>query len=382
MAPAGKSHEEHNICKDDCPDCPEYNSTLRFIYVSRRRLFSNVLSLPQAHFDETQPVKFLPRNYYNADLTYSEEGLAVLREDPDFEKYIRHPNYCKYFSEKNEYVEKVFSSNLPQRAPGDEQLFGIYIDIAIIKPKVGDATKSTVTVKTFILSNTSQEFLDDSRGYIELLIEGGDAKIKQELEEFIQSGTCKLSTIIEAISSYTKNKGVSDGNSKLFLTDVSCSVYKTFVDTPRNTKSIESVPVTSSEQDEYNKEMTSKLFDDYHIPENRAEDFLNDDCTGYDAGFGSLTFEDIEGKKVSKSEIEKKEYNKIFTILKSKLPVLREKAAAGGSLIFNKRQRSMRRRTTKRRTMKRRTMKRHTMKRHTMKRRRTKRRTKKRQGKK
>jgi hypothetical protein len=384
MAPAGKAHLEHNVGDDECPS---YNSSLRFIYVSRMRLFLNLQCLPQVHFDETQPVKFLPRNYYNEDFSgYSEEGLASLIQFPDFQKHIDDPNYCQYFPEKREYAEKVFSSNPHVTAPNDEQLFGIYIDIAIISPKVDDETKSTVTVKTFILSNTSQEFVDESLRYIEELIGEGDETIKEELEEFIEIGKCKLSTIIEAISSYTQNKGVPDGNTKLFLTDLSCSVYKTFDDTPRKYKKIEPVPVSSSEQDEYNKEITRKLFEDYHIPENRAEDFIDEECTGYDAGCGLLTFKDIQGKTVSKSEIEKKEYDKIFTILKSKLSELRGKLALGGSLIFNKmRQRTRKgskRRTNKRYTIKRPITKRRTNKRRTNKRHTIKRRIIKRQGKK
>jgi len=361
MAPAGKAHIEHNVGDDECPT---YNSSLRFIYVSRMRLFLNLQCLSQVHFDETQPVKFLPRNYYNEDFSgYSEEGLASLIQFPDFQKHIDDPNYCQYFPEKREYAEKVFSSNRPIEAPPDEQLFGIYIDVAIIKPKVDDATKSTVTVKTFILSNTSPEFIDDSLRYIQELIEERDETIKEELEEFIEDGKCKLSTIINAISSYTKNKDVPDGNTKIFLTDLSCSVYKTFDDTPRKYKKIERVPVSDSHQADVNEEITSKLFDTHRIPVNYKDDFLNDACSGYDAGCGLLTFEDIQRKTLSKDQIERGEYNKIFTILKSKLSELRGDIALGGSLIFNKRQRRTRRRTTKRRTTKRRTTKRRTTKR-------------------
>ena len=354
MAPAGEVHIEHEEGDDECP---EYNSSLRFIYVSRMRLFSNLQCLSQVHFNESQPVKFLPRRYYNEDFSgYSEEGLADFTQFPDFKKNIDNPNYCQYFPEKRKYAEKVFSSSLPLRAPTDEQLFGIYIDIAIIKPKVDDPTKNTVTVKTFILSNTSEDFIQASLRYIEellvegdnekmeeVLVEGGNPKIKQELKEFIESGTCKLSTIINAISSYTQNKRVPDGNTSFFLTDLSCSVYKTFDDTPRKYKKIERVPVTSIEQDERNRERTSHLFDTHRIPENYKDDFINDECTGYDAGCGLLTFAEIESKTLSKEQIEREEYTKIFTILKSKLSKLRGKIALGGSRIFNKRQRRTKR---------------------------------------
>jgi len=332
------------------------------------RLFLNLQCLSQVHFDETQPVKFLPRNYYNEDFSgYSEEGLASLIQFPDFQKHIDDPNYCQYFPEKREYAEKVFSSNPRVTAPNDEQLFGIYIDVAIIKPKVGDATKSTVTVKTFILSNTSPEFIDDSLRYIQELIEERDETIKEELEEFIEDGKCKLSTIINAISSYTKNKDVPDGNTKFFLTDLSCSVYKTFDDTPRKYKKIERVPVSDSHQADVNEEITSKLFDTHRIPIFNKDNYFTEN--GYDAGYGELTLADIQSKMLSKSEIEREEYNKIFTILKSKLIALRGVIALGGSRIFNKRQRRTRRGTTKRRTTKRRTTKRRTTKRRTTKRR-------------
>ena len=365
MAPAGKVHIEHIEGKDECP---EYNSSLRFIYVSRMRLFSNLQCLSQVHFDETQPVKFLPRNFYNADLTgYSEEGLAELNTELEFKERLDDPNYCQYFPQKREYAEKVFSSNRPIEAPPDEQLFGIYIDVAIIKPKAGDATKSTVTVKTFILSNTSPEFIDDSLRYIQELIEERDETIKEELEEFIEDGKCKLSTIINAISSYTKNKDVPDGNTKFFLTDLSCSVYKTFDDTPRKYKKIERVPVSDSHQADVNEEITSKLFDTHRIPIFNKDNYFTEN--GYDAGYGELTLADIQSKMLSKSEIEREEYNKIFTILKSKLIALRGVIALGGSRIFNKRQRRTRRGTTKRRTTKRRTTKRRTTKRRTTKRR-------------
>ena len=339
MAPAGEIHQEYSEGRDECP---HYHSSLRIIYVSRMRLFSNLQCLPQVHFDETQPVKFLPKNYYNADLTgYSEEGLAYMTQNPDFKQYIDGPNYCQYFSEKRKYAEKVFSSNRPVEAPDDEKLFGIYIDIAIIEPKVGDLTKNTVTVKTFILSNTSQEFLHESLRYIEELLVGGDPKIKQELKELIKSGKCKLSTIIEAISSYTKNKGVPDGNTKLFLTDLSCSVYETFEGTPRKSKSLNKY-ISEGDLDEYNKEITSKLFEHYNIPENRAENYINDAFTGYENGHGLLTFAEIERSKISKEQMERQEEDKVLNSLTSKLPELRMKLAAG-SLIFNKRQRRTRR---------------------------------------
>lgn len=371
LAPAGVSHEEvyaGNVV------CPIYSSSLRIIYVSRMRLFSNLQCLPQVHFKETQKERFVPRDYYNEDLTkYSEKGLAQLTKY-NFIEYMDDPNYCKYFSEKTEYIEKVFSISPSLSAPIDETLFGIYIDIAIIEPKVDDETKSTVTVKTFILSNTSEEFMRASHAYIELLIGERDAKIKQELEEFIEIGTCKLSTIIEAISSYTKIKGVPDGNTSLFLTDLSCSVYKTFDDTPRNSKSFSSI--SPKDLDDYNREIKSKLFDDYNINESRLENYANEEGTGYvgyvDDNERLLTFGEIQGKRLSKDQMKKQEYNKMIEILTSKLPDLRNRVAAG-FIDFNK---TRRHRTKTRRTKTRRT------KRHRTKRRTTKRRTKKRRGKK
>ena len=362
MAPAGEVHIEHEEGDDECP---EYNSSLRFIYVSRMRLFSNLQCLSQVHFNESQPVKFLPRRYYNEDFSgYSEEGLADFTQFPDFKKYIDNPNYCQYFPEKREYAEKVFSSSLPTKAPNDEKLFGIYIDIAIIKPKVDDPTTNTVTVKTFILSNTSEVFIQASLRYIEeLLVEGDNETIEKELKKFIDDGKCKLSTIINAISSYTKNKGVPDGNTKFFLTDLSCSVYKTFDDTPRNYKKIERVPVSDSYQTDVNTEITSNLYKIHRIPEFDKDDFFTEN--GYDAGYGELTLADIQSKMLSKDKIEREEYTKIFTILQLKLLALRGIIALGGSRIFNKRQRRTRRggkRRTKRRTKQGSKRRRHTTK--------------------
>jgi hypothetical protein len=364
LAPAGVSHEEvyaGNVV------CPTYSSSLRIIYVSRMRLFSNLQCLPQVHFKETQKERFVPRDYYNEDLTkYSEKGLAQLTKY-NFIEYMDDPNYCKYFSEKTEYIEKVFSISPSLSAPIDETLFGIYIDIAIIEPKVDDETTSIVKVKTFILSNTSEEFMRASHAYIELLIGERDEKIKQELEEFIESGTCKLSTIIEAISSYTKKEGVPDGNTKLFLTDLSCSVYNTFDDTPRKSKSSSSI--NSNDLDDYNEEIKSKLLEDYNINKSRAD--VNEAGTGYlyyvDDNERLLTFREIEGKRLSKDQMKKQEYNKMIEILTSKLPDLRNRVAAG-FIDFNK---TRRHRTKRYRTKKR-----------TTKRRRTKRRTKMRRGKK
>ena len=363
MAPAGKVFIEHIEGDDD--EFPEYNPTLRIIYVSRMRLFSNLQCLPQVHVDETQKEKFLPKKFYNKDLTeYSEEGLAELNTDLKFKERLHDPNYCQYFPEKREYAEKVFSSSLPTKAPNDEKLFGIYIDIAIIKPKVDDPTTNTVTVKTFILSNTSEVFIQASLRYIEeLLVEGDNETIEKELKKFIDDGKCKLSTIINAISSYTKNKGVPDGNTKFFLTDLSCSVYKTFDDTPRNYKKIERVPVSDSYQTDVNEEITSNLYKIHRIPEFDKDDFFTEN--GYDAGYGELTLADIQSKMLSKDKIEREEYTKIFTILQLKLLALRGIIALGGSRIFNKRQRRTRRggkRRTKRRTKQGSKRRRHTTK--------------------
>jgi len=360
LAPAGVSHEEvyaGNVV------CPTYSSSLRIIYVSRMRLFSNLQCLPQVHFEETQKEKFVPRDHYNEDRSgYSEKGLMNLTK-LNFIEYMNNPNYCKYFSEKNEYIEKIFSSSPSLSAPIDETLFGIYIDIAIIEPKINDETTSIVKVKTFILSNSSEEFMHASDAYIELLIGERDEKIKEELEEFIESGTCKLSTIIEAISSYTKKEGVPDGNTKLFLTDLSCSVYKTLNDND--------TPINSNDLDDYNNEIRSKLFEDYNINEFRLDNYANEEGTGYvgyvDDTERLLTFGEIQGKRLSKNQMKKQEYNKMIEILTTKLPELRNRVAAG-FIDFKK----TRRHRNKRRTNKRRTTKRH----------RTKRRTKKRQGKK
>ena len=229
-------------------------------------------------------------------------------------------------------------------------------------------------MKTFILSNKSEEFSLASNDYIEDLLVGGDPRIKQELEEFIEIGTCKLSTIIEAISSYTKNKGVPDGNTSFFLTDLSCSVYKTFDDTPRNLKSFYSI--SPNDLDDYNREIRSKLFDDYNINESRLENYANEESTGYvgyvDDNERLLTFGEIQGKRLSKDQMKKQEYNKMIEILTSKLPDLRNRVAAGFIDLNKTRRHRTKRHRTKRRTTKRRTMQR----------RRTKRRTKKRRGKK
>ena len=196
----------------------------------------------------------------------------------------------------------------------NSQLFGIYIDIAIIEPKVEDATKNTVTIKTFILSNKSEELSLASYGYIEELLNEsnldhrGDYIIKQELEEFIEKGRSKLSTIFEAVSSYTRGKG----NTNIFFTDLACSEYKTFIDTPINLIHIEPSTIDLIELDEINKERTSKLFADKNIPQDYPEDYLNEDGNAFDNGCGILYFDEIESAKLSKSQAEKREYNKIF----------------------------------------------------------------------
>jgi hypothetical protein len=349
LAPAGEVHLEN--CEEINEECFDYHSSLRIIYVSRIRLFSNLQCLSQLHIDETEKNKFVPITYLNQDKTgFSKEGLADLAENPAYNKYIHDPNYCRYYSKKNEYIEKVFTSR-PNPIPPisiDESLFGFYIDVAIILPKT--KTTSIVKVKTFILSNTSLEFVQASHGYINELMPEYNTNIKEELEEFIESGICKLSTIIEAISSYTKNNGVPDGNTDFFLIDLACSVYKSFDDTPRELTTVESK--IDIDVDEINAERINKLFSDFKIPENRPEDYLNEECSGYDTGYGLLSFDEIQCSKVSTSEmktLEKQEYNRIIELLKSKLPDLRMKLAAGsGSLIFNKKQRTKIRQPTKR----------------------------------
>ena len=364
LAPAGEVHLEN--CEEINDECFDYHSSLRIIYVSRIRLFSNIQCFSQLHIDETEKNKFVPITYLNQDKTgFSKEGLADLAENPAYNEYIHDPNYCRYFSKKNEYIEKVFTSrpNPIQPISIDESLFGFYIDVAIILPKT--KTTSIVKVKTFILSNTSLEFVQASHGYINELIPEDNTNIKEELEEFIESGICKLSTIIEAISSYTKNNGVSDGNTDFFLIDLACSVYKSFDDTPRELTTVESE--IDIDVDEINTERINKLFFDFKIPENRPEDYLNEECSGYDTGYGLLTFDEIQCSKVSTSEmktLEKQEYNRIIEILKSKLPDLRMKLAAG-SLIFNKNRRTKRRQPVQRRTRQRRTRQRRTRQRRT-----------------
>ena len=344
MAPAGLTHLEHHEGNDECPD---YNSSLRIIYISRMRMFSNLQCLPEVHFSETENVKFLPNSYYNADKSgYSEKGFADLKNFPEFEEYIHNPHYCQYFSEKNEYVEKVFTSKPLKTDEAESGLFGIYIDVAIIEQK--DETTSKVTVKTFILSNKSEDFSLTSRGYIEELLVGGDPKIKRELEEFIEIGICKLSTIIEAVSFYTREKG----DTQIYLTDLACSVYTTFNDSPRNYTKFEKPSLDLIALDEINKERTDKLFDDKNIPPDYPEDYLNEDGDGYDAGCGVLYIDEIESAKISKSEAEKREYDKIFEILRSKMPELRSRVAFGMP-IFNKKRRTKRRLTRRRMTRRR-----------------------------
>ena len=359
VAPVGRLHTEYY---EGAEECPKYHSTLRIIYVSRMRMFSNLQHLPELHFLETEKDKFFLRDNYNEDRSgYSEKGLAYLRDDVEFKETLENPHYGKYFSEKDEYLEKVLTSK-PKLVESDlrnSELFGVYIDIAIIRP---DATKSKVTVKTFILSNKSEEFSLESIGYINKLLVGGDPRIKEELEEFIESGVCKLSTIIEAISSYAHNKGVSAGNTKIFLTDLACSEYKTFVDTPRNKINIERPTLDLIDLDEINKERTQKLFDDKNIPSDYPEDYLNEDGNGYDAGCGVLYFDEIESAKISKSEAEKREYDKIFEILRSKMPELRSRVASGLP-IFNKKRRTKKQQRTRRRGTKRRGTKRRQTKR-------------------
>lgn len=360
MAPAGLEHLEHYEGDDEA--CPIYHSSLRFIYVSRMRMFNNLQCLPQIHFSETEKEKFLSRDYYNADYTgFSEKGLADLEHYPDFKEYINNPHYCQYFSEKSEYVEKVFRSDPSDK---DEDLFGIYIDVAIIEPKIDDPTKSTVTVKTFILSNKSEDFSLATRGYIAELLVGGHTRIKQELEEFIERGVCKLSTIIKAVSSYTQNKGVSAGNTKMFFTDLACSVYKTFGHTPRNIRRIRAPSIDESTLDKINEERIASLFAKHGIPQESSDNYLNEDGTGYFNGLGDLYLDEINRAKFTKVQAEKKEYDKIFEILKSKMPELRSRVAFGMP-IFNKKRRTKKQRRTGRRTKRRKTRRRGTKRRRT-----------------
>ena len=64
LAPAGEVHLEN--CEELNDECFDYHSSLRIIYVSRIRLFSNLQCLPQLHIDETEKNKFVPITYLNA----------------------------------------------------------------------------------------------------------------------------------------------------------------------------------------------------------------------------------------------------------------------------------------------------------------------------
>ena len=365
MAPAGLEHLEHY---EGDEACPIYHSSLRFIYVSRMRMFKNLQCLPQVHFSETEKEKFLSRDYYNADYTgFSEKGLADLGQFPDFKEYIYNPQYCQYFPEKSEYIEKVFRSGPSDK---DEDLFGIYIDVAIITAKIGDPTKSTVTVKTFILSNKSEVFSRASIAYINQLLGDKNPEIKEELEDFIRSGTCKLSTIIEAISLYIKYNHVLDGNTKMFFTDLACSVYKTFDHTPRKIRRIRAPSIDEHTLDKINEERTASLFAKHGIPQESSGNYLNEDGTGYFNGLGDLYLIDINRAKFTKVQAEEHERDKIVEILEEKLRVLRMRLAAG-SLIFNKRHRHTMKRQRIKSRIKSRTMKGRRIKRRTMKGRRT-----------
>ena len=343
MAPAGREHIEHHEGDDECP---HYNSSLRIIYVSRMRMFSNVQCLSGLMVSETEKERFLPRDFFLDDTRtgYSQKGVRSIAADSEFHEYIHDPNYCKYYSRKNEYVEKICISKPEVEG---EQSFGFYIDVAIIRPK--NETTSTVTVKTFILSNKSPEFSEASHRYIEELLIRGNPDIKQRLHEFIESGVCKLSNVIDAVSSYTKAKGIENGNTEIFLTDLSCSVYKTFNNSPRERISIEPQDLTLIQVEEMNQEIKDELYTKHGIPTDYPDDYMNDDGDGFDNGCGVLYLSDIDAKRLSKSQLEKREYDKIFQIIRGKLPELRTRVASGFS-FFNKKQRRTKRRPRTRRT--------------------------------
>ena len=364
MAPSGKNHME---AQSGSYDCPTYNSTLRIIYVSRIRMLSNVRCLPDLMVSETEKVNFLPRDFLDDTRTmFSEKGIRGLRADPVFAEYIHDPDYCKYYPMKNEYVEKVFISR-PINGVREEQFFGFYIDFAIIRPK--NETSSTVTVETFILANKSPEDSEASHRYIEKLLIGGDPEINQRLHEFIETGVCKLSTIIEAVSSYTKEMGIEDGYAELFLTDLTCSAYRTFVDSPRNRKNIEPHDLTPIQVDEMNKEIVDDLLVKYGIPLSNPGHYINKKRNALENGCGVLYLSKIQSKQLSKSQLEKREYDKIFHILNAKLPELRSRVASGFSFFNKRRHRTKRRPRTRRskRRSKRRTNRRGTNRRGTRK---------------
>ena len=248
---------------------------------------------------------------------------------------------------KNEYVEKVCISR-PINGVREEQFFGFYIDFAIIRPK--NETSSTVTVETFILSNKSTEHSEASHRYIEKMLIGGDPDINQRLHEFIETGVCKLSTVIEAVSSYIKTLGIEDGYAELFLTDLTCSAYKTFVDSPRNRKNIEPHDLTPIQVDEMNKEIVDDLLVKYGIPLSNPGHYINNKRNALDNGCGVLYLSKIQSKQLSKSQLEKREYDKIFHILNAKLPELRSRVASGFSFFNKRRHRTKRRPRTRRRT--------------------------------
>ena len=98
VAPAGRLHTEYYEGTEECSD---YNSTLRFIYVSRIRMFSNIQHFSQIHLNETEKDNFFLRDNYNEDRSgYSEKGLAYLKNDVDFRETLEDPHYGKYFSKK------------------------------------------------------------------------------------------------------------------------------------------------------------------------------------------------------------------------------------------------------------------------------------------
>ena len=169
------------------------------------------------------------------------------------------------------------------------------------------------------------------------------------MHEFIESGVCKLSNVIDAVSSYTKAKGIENGNTEIFLTDLSCSVYKTFNNSPRERISIEPQDLTLIQVEEMNQEIKDELYTKHGIPTDYPDDYMNDDGDGFDNGCGVLYLSDIDAKRLSKSQLEKREYDKIFQIIRGKLPELRTRVASGFS-FFNKKQRRTKRRPRTRRT--------------------------------
>ena len=90
LAPPGLEHIEHQ----EGPDiCPNYNSSLRFIFVSRNRLFEQISfnsnSFLENHKNETTPLKFLPETY--VDPASSAEKII-----PSQNGRIRNKRTCEW----------------------------------------------------------------------------------------------------------------------------------------------------------------------------------------------------------------------------------------------------------------------------------------------